>query len=353
MTPDEIDKWKPEQIGEVFRLCNARQTACTAASDELKSPGLFSSWGGISAEAANKAAHRKRTDIDSHGNEVAQVGAAASKAQTEVEAVKKNLQAARELCAREMLRLDNSTGRVSLWPIEDGTANVDRQNDVRIAQSEVDKVMTDADRADYDLSLAIQAATGLIAPYTAGVGASAPESADHLPGQPVVAPGQPAIGPRYPTGATRVLPIRVPKGWSDPTKSGGLAKKYAVPVTIDPTSRGATGSFSDNLLPTNPLTGGGVGVPAGKGESLDVGIAQQKQIRVVGAQPANVHSVEINGESFLAIDYEYKYEVDDLKIANVDEIKLPDSGPDWQPATKDQVLELAKRGVPLPDPGRY
>lgn len=363
MTPEEIDRWDPAQIGEVFRVCQARQQACTDTADKLKSPELFATWKGEAADAARESAGRQRVDLDSHGTEAQQVAKAAAHAQTEVEDVKKRLQVARS----GFYVIDDATGKVSYPPTFVQTLNVYEVEGLNTMQRTVNAIMADADDADRDLALAIQAATGEIPPDAANAATQPlphPESRDHLPGEHYPTPGPILTSPGGSTATTRVFKnIPVPKGWKDPEMRSDLAKLYGARVTIDPASKGAQGSYSADLLPKNPITNKGVGIPgipkeSGKGESskgggIDIGLTQQKALRVVGAHPTAVRSVEIDGVSYLAVDYQYEYETDDLKIANVDSVRLPDSGPDWRPISLEEVQHLGAKGVPLPDPGKY
>ncbi|MGC5257640.1 hypothetical protein ACPXCG_14920 [Gordonia sp. DT218] len=359
MTPEEIDRWDPAQIGEVFRVCKARKEVCATTGDHLKSPELFETWGGSAAKAADEAAGKKRADLDAHGTEVAAVAQAASVAQAEVEAVKRQLAAARDFAAASGLVIDDASGDVDLPAWEIGTMNVDRVADRDTAQAMVNKVMADADAADRALAHTIQAAIGAVPASAVNTQTlPKPEEPDHLPGhEPRHIPGVPGMNPSPKMSSTRVLPVRVPKGWKDPSMNSDLAKRYALPVTITPTSQGARGGVSKNLLPQNPETGDGMGggaaVPFGKGKNFELGITQQKELRVVGAQPAQVGSVDIGGVSYLAVTYEYDYEVSGVTRVDANGVQLTtDNAPHWEPISRNDVTKLHSQGVRVPDPGR-
>lgn len=354
MTPEEIDRWDPAQIGEVFRVCQARKEVCASTSERLKSPVLFETWGGTAGRAADEAARRKRADIDAHGKEVATVAGAASIAQSEVEAVKAQLDEARAFAAANGLVIDDATGAVALPVWEIGTQNVDRANDMATAQALVNTVMAAADDADRDLAMAIQAASGVVAPEAVQLDAAPlpqAEAPDHLPGREYTPDQVVTMGPSAKTSSVRVLPVQVPKGWNDPHMASDLARRYAKSVTIDPTAKGSVGGLSADQMPTNPITGEGVGVPA-KGDSVNFDVTDKKQVRVVGAEPASVGSVEVDGVSYLAVTYDYQYEVSDVRTAGVDGLMLPvDNAPNWHSVSREEVHALAEKGVPLPDPG--
>ncbi|MDY6811292.1 MAG: hypothetical protein SW127_20130 [Actinomycetota bacterium] len=290
MTPEEIDRWDPAQIGEVFRVCQARKEVCSSTSEQLESPELFETWGGTAGRAADEAAGRMRVDIDTHGNEVAAVAEAASIAQSEVQAVTARLEEVRAFAAENGLIIDDSTGTVDLPAWEIGTMNVDRANDVDVAQTMVNSVMAAADDADRDLAMAIQAASGIVASESVQVdGAPLPqaEAPDHLPGREYTPDQLVTMGPTAKTSSVRVLPVQVPKGWNDPHMTSDLARRFAKSVTIDPTAKGSVGGLSADQMPANPITGEGVGVPA-KGDSVNFDVTDKKQVRVVGAEPASL-----------------------------------------------------------------
>ncbi|MXP20357.1 hypothetical protein GIY30_03175 [Gordonia sp. HNM0687] len=295
-----------------------------------------------------------RVDIDTHGNEVAAVAEAASIAQSEVQAVKARLEEVRAFAAANGLVIDDSTGTVDLPAWEIGTMNVDRANDVDVAQTMVNSVMAAADDADRDLAMAIQAASGIVAPESVQVdGAPLPqaEAADHLPGREYTPDQLVTMGPTAKTSSVRVLPVQVPKGWNDPHMTSDLARRFAKSVTIDPTAKGSVGGLSADQMPANPITGEGVGVPV-KGDSVNFDVTDKKQVRVVGAEPASVGSVEVNGVTYLAVTYDYQYEVSDVRTAGVDGLMLPlDNAPNWHSVSRDEIHALVEKGVPLPDPG--
>ncbi|MEE4024142.1 hypothetical protein V1Y59_13740 [Gordonia sp. PKS22-38] len=376
MTPEDIDRWNPAQIGEVFRVCQARQEACSTTSEQLRSPELFETWGGTAGKAADEAAGKKRADIDAHGNEVAAVAEAASVAQAEVEAVKRQLEEVRAFAAAKGLVIDDASGNVELPSWEISTMNVDRANDRDTAQVMLNRVMLAADDADRDLAMAIQVAVGqLPSRASSGVSLGLPpaETLDHLPGREFeTAPGVTTVGPTAKTSSTRVLPVQVPRGWSDPDMSSDLARMYAKEITLDPNAPGATGGASGNLLGRNRITDQGVGVPgigedrrvlpnkAGRpetgggraGGSLDLDATENQRVRVVGAQPSHVGSVEVDGISYLTVTYDYEFEVDKVRTYGVNGIQVPDSNSaNWQSISGAEAAGLANRGVPLPDPG--
>ncbi|MEE3851234.1 hypothetical protein VZC37_12870 [Gordonia sp. LSe1-13] len=291
---------------------------------------------------------------------MAAVAEAASVAQAEVEAVKRQLEEVRAFAAAKGLVIDDASGNVELPAWEISTMNVDRANDRDTAQVMLNRVMLAADDADRDLAMAIQAATGEIAPATLS-GSNAvlppPETPDHLPGREVpMTPGVPVAGPSPKMSSTRILDVKVPKDWSDPDMTSDLARTYALPVTIDPSHQGARGGISRNLLPQNPETGdgmgGGVGIPTKNGSHVELGVTQQKELRVVGAQPTSVGSVEVDGKSYLAITYGYDYEVSGVTRVDANGIQVTtDNAPNWQPISHGDVVKLHSKGVRVPDPG--
>lgn len=56
--------------------------------------------------------------------------------------------------------------------------------------------------------------------------------------------------------------------------------------------------------------------------------------------------------TYLAVTYDYQYEVSDVRTAGVDGLMLPlDNAPNWHSVSRDEIHALAEKGVPLPDPG--
>lgn len=200
-------------------------------------------------------------------------------------------------------------------------------------------------------------------PHAAESAQTTAAAATLLPGTPIPeAPGQAAIVDA--NGTTRVVPgTGVRPGFMDTTMSSQLARTYGQSIKIDPdTTPGAKGTYSGNILkpdPTMSLSGGAskaapsVSVPAfttdengiRKPGSLSVDMTRGAQIRIVGAEPYQMSTVDYGGNRELAVSYRYQYQVQNVYTAQGNAFQYSEP---WKDASIDDVNKLAKLGVEVP-----
>lgn len=386
MTPEEIDRWKPEQIDEVFAACAHHEATCTTLSDSLNNPGVMENWGGTAADAARAAADRHRVDLDAHGAEVRGVKNAIDTARADVVDAKKSLADARADVASHQFVLDEATGTVSLnstqqWMVSEVTVRsperIAAESSLLAArdhsQQLVNAVMQSADGADRALAMAIQGATGEITlpDKPSGPEDVLPPTVGQLPGEPLTNSIS-VMGEPNSTITSRLVKVDVPEGFTDPKLSSDLAAKYAREVHFDPTTPGVVGKLSKDLINHSPNRFGGAGkdlpIPArpdtgdmdpraprtpSRPGTLDLSAEKVAQVRATSATPTSMHAVQVDGHNYLQIDYQYNYEGKQVGIGGVNGIKLPTTNADsWDRLTQDDVQFLAARGVDIPVPGR-
>lgn len=73
----DVLAFDPEQVAEIFKICNAHEQTCSTLSTHLKGLDRLQTWTGDAADAARLSVGRKRVDIDSHGTESWKIAAAA------------------------------------------------------------------------------------------------------------------------------------------------------------------------------------------------------------------------------------------------------------------------------------
>lgn len=356
MIPALIKKWRVEDVEEFFRICGDQQQTCGALSQPLDNPSVFDSYGGYSARVAQQAGNAHRADIDEHGQEAKQVAHAASLAINEIEAAKRALQEAEDYIAAQhdpALSLDEQTGVVSIVKLLAPVVTVDDGAGRRdIAQKMVTNAMNLADRADRDLAQALRGATGQIpvSAVSASDGDAIRYPDNKLPGYPLQGFdfGKPMMRSKQQPGVTtRLLPVDVPTGWSDPNLTSDLAQQYAKTIHFDPKDPTTVGHWSDDVLThVNSSDLGGADISNGK---FDANFKQQWQVRVDSAQPTGMHEVTVNGKNYLAIDYRYNYSAQDQINTNVNGFNMP-SNPHWTPASQTLIDNLQSQGVPVPNP---
>ncbi|MCP2174847.1 hypothetical protein LX13_000654 [Williamsia maris] len=164
------------------------------------------------------------------------------------------------------------------------------------------------------------------------------------------------------TGTERVFDIA--PGQNGPF-SGGDPR--STPRTIDPDANdAATGKLSGDLITPNPITKGGVQGPVpeeretestyrggsitkpGKGGSLEVGVGDRYQLRVVGAVPDGTRTVATPYGPETAVKYRYQYQSRRWVTPSLGGGALFNYVGKWEDASPDRVDQLVKRGVPLP-----
>jgi hypothetical protein len=165
VTFGEILKFDPDQLNEVFRVCNSAQSTCTDLTTPLRGLETLHTWNGAAADAAKTAAGKTRVDIDAHGQEVAQVAAAVKNCHDEGVAVKKAAVDAQNTADTEHLHIDPDSSKVTDpsppdtagWTADQTKAYTDKIHEL---QTKVDAVIADATRFDEDLAALIDGADG-------------------------------------------------------------------------------------------------------------------------------------------------------------------------------------------------
>ncbi|GAB2539289.1 hypothetical protein [Nocardia heshunensis] len=165
VTFGEVLKFDPEQLQEIFRICTSAHGTCTTFGNSLKGLDTLHTWQGAASDAARTAVGRTRVDIDSHGQEVAQVGRAAANCYDEGVALKKAALDCQRTADGEHFTIDPDTGKVSDPNPPDTAgwtaAKVDEyRRRITDLQQRVDNVVLDGARFDQDLATLINGADG-------------------------------------------------------------------------------------------------------------------------------------------------------------------------------------------------
>lgn len=209
---DDIDRWNPSTIRQVFEAATGRATGTRTAGAELGKFTTFFEWHGDAAAAAYEAANRVVVDFNAHADVLDAVAAAAESAADRVEAVKTRLAAIRAEAASSGfgITIDNPTNDVR------PPADVARRPNARVIQlltedlqRMVTQVVTDAELADDDLAAAIRAADGALTPA---------QVADQLDGGPI----------RVPFPPSSADPVAMTRWWNsmNPQQQGEAVRKF-------------------------------------------------------------------------------------------------------------------------------
>ncbi|RDI69262.1 hypothetical protein [Nocardia pseudobrasiliensis] len=174
VTFGEVLQFDPEQLDKIFRICTSAHGTCTDLTEPLRNLDSLHTWQGPGSEAARGAAGKARVDIDTHGQEVAQVAAAARDCYGEGVTLKSNALAVQQEADRAKLRIDPATGRVSdpnpplmlllLTAAQRYPTKEFYDYAARIAalQQRVNDVISAAGRFDEDLAALINGADGTL-----------------------------------------------------------------------------------------------------------------------------------------------------------------------------------------------
>jgi hypothetical protein len=167
VTFDEVLKFDPDQLLEIFRVCKSAQGTCVNLGGTLAGLDSLHTWTGEASDAARNAVGRTRVDIDGHGQEVAQVGAAAQDCHDEAVALKKAANDCEADADSHHLVIDPTSGTVSdPYPPNTTSWTADQKNaysaTITQLQSRVNAVISDAVRFDEDLAALIDGADGRI-----------------------------------------------------------------------------------------------------------------------------------------------------------------------------------------------
>lgn len=159
LSVEEIDRWDPGDLREVFHATRSRAEAAAEASNGIAELPAFTTWGGDAAEAAKDAVGKTRADLDAHGQEALAVARAADKAAGEIEEIKGKLARLRSRAHELGMELNPFSNTVV--PAAGSTMD---QQDVALAEAElqpqVNALLAEAAGVDDDLAAAINMATG-------------------------------------------------------------------------------------------------------------------------------------------------------------------------------------------------
>ena len=92
--------------------------------------------------------------------------------------------------------------------------------------------------------------------------------------------------------------------------------------------------------------------PKGVKGDLEFSVQRGTQLRADGATPTAMREVTINGQQYLAIEYQYNYSASQTTVIEMNGITGSNS-PGWHPVGDAQVGHLqSKYGVVVPTPGQ-
>ncbi|MFI5782415.1 hypothetical protein [Nocardia sp. NPDC051570] len=158
VTFGDVLGFDPGQLQEIFRICTSAKGSCTDLHDTLHGLNTLQTWNGPASTVARASVGKTRVDIDSHGQEVSQVGAAALDCYEEGVSLKKEALDCEQQAGAAHLAIDPATGTVTETLM--GPFNDSRRVLIANLQTRVNNVVTDATRFDEDLAVLIQGADG-------------------------------------------------------------------------------------------------------------------------------------------------------------------------------------------------
>lgn len=158
LTVQDIERWNPGDVREVFHAATSRAQAAHDAADGLATLPAFETWGGEAAEAAKHAIGQTRKDLDAQGNEALAVANAARRAADDIERIKSELAA---------LKADAESLGMEIDPIADTVLpgpKVRNPMEAELKQMQLqprlDKIVAEANMVDIALANAINMASG-------------------------------------------------------------------------------------------------------------------------------------------------------------------------------------------------
>lgn len=159
LTVEDIDRWDPEAVREVFHAASERAQVTLATSQSLGALTVFETWGGDAAIAAEHQLALTRQDLDAHGNEAIVVANAARTAADEIDALQRELAALRLQATRLDMAIDPVTSQVVAGQGFSGSP-MELLLKQRQLQPLVDAILAKGDGIDDDLATAIEMADG-------------------------------------------------------------------------------------------------------------------------------------------------------------------------------------------------
>ncbi|CAN5315585.1 alpha/beta hydrolase [soil metagenome] len=155
----DIERWNAGDVREVFHAATSRAQAAQDAANGLATLPAFSSWGGLSAEAAKEAIGTTRADLDAHGREAQAVASAAHSAADSIERIKSELASVQADAESLDMEIDPASGKVVAAPGFRGTPMELLLKQEQL-QPRVDKIVAEANLVDMALANAIHLADG-------------------------------------------------------------------------------------------------------------------------------------------------------------------------------------------------
>ncbi|GAB10008.1 hypothetical protein GOARA_050_00710 [Gordonia araii NBRC 100433] len=375
MLPSEIRRWKVEDIESVFGLCDRTTRTCEWIGQPIANPDVFSTWSGDAARAARRAGKKRRKDLDAHGNEARRVGVLAKRAATAVGDLQVRLDKLAKAISDQGMVLHENTGYVEdLRPpsldeqlgstdVAAAAAAAEREAMKQRFQQQVADLMRDADDADRDLAVAVQAASG-----------ETPMNQIGAPGDPNCEGSFPGKSAREVWGSTpfaqnpnsqivkRYIPMVLPKGWRDNPRNPttNLGKTHSKKVVFDPNDRGVTGPYSGSFHRRGSTSGSDKieferhsykGGKFTKTESLEIDVDRGTRLRADSATPTSMREVTINGKQYMEVEYTYDYSASNTVKVGVNGIPFHHTS-GWNSLTVDEVNNLyTNYGIAAPRPG--
>lgn len=162
----EVLAFDPEQIAEIFRVCDAQEQTCTELHRTLKGLGTLKTWKGDASEAADRAATRHRADLDTHSAESRKVALAARDCYQEGLELSRAAKAVQADAISNGFVIDPVTGTVTDpnppdmkgWLPEDRKSYFDSVTNI---QNRVKIVLARAERLDDNLAAVLDVASGV------------------------------------------------------------------------------------------------------------------------------------------------------------------------------------------------
>ncbi|KMO82520.1 TNT domain-containing protein [Mycolicibacterium chlorophenolicum] len=161
ITLEDVQRWEPSSIRDMFRAATEHGAAAHEAADTLTAVMNAVPWDSEAADAARAGAGKVALDLRTHARECELVARAAAAAEEQVAAVKREWEDITSYAAEKHLDIDLTTGAVTF---ELAGLTQDQLRDRQAAQREVrdriHRMMLKAVAADQELATAIKVASG-------------------------------------------------------------------------------------------------------------------------------------------------------------------------------------------------
>jgi hypothetical protein len=159
LTVADIERWNAGDVREVFHAATSRAQAAQDAANGLATLPAFSTWGGVSAEAAKEAIGKTRADLDAHGREAQAVASAARDAADNIEHIKSELSTLTGDAESLGMEIDPVSGTIVAGPAFRGDPMELLLKQEQL-QPRLDKIVAEANLVDMALANAIHMADG-------------------------------------------------------------------------------------------------------------------------------------------------------------------------------------------------